>query len=187
MFHNARPSLGPERDDVALMTAGSIDTPSAPRLTENLERQRLAFYGDLGQRQLGALWNVLNALLTPEPRVRAVPHIWPWRDVRPCVIRSGELVTAEEAERRVLYFLNPALPPELSAVTNTLYAGIQLILPGEIARTHHHTPSAIRSIEGEHGYTSARYFATADVMSSAAETTVGTGSSVAAVARPYDG
>ena len=35
----------------------------------------------------------------------------------------------------------------------TLYAGVQLILPGEIARTHHHTPSATRFIiEGELAY-----------------------------------
>jgi gentisate 1,2-dioxygenase len=136
------------------MTAGSVSTPAMPRLTEELQRQRDAFYAEIGQHQVGALWNVLNALLTPEPRVQAVPYLWKWRDVRPRVLRSGELVTAEEAERRVLYFLNPALPPERSAVTNTLYAGIQLILPGEVARTHHHTPSAIRFIvEGEAGYT----------------------------------
>jgi gentisate 1,2-dioxygenase len=129
-------------------------TVTMPTLTRELQAQREAFYADLDTMHLGALWNVLSALLTPEPRVRAVPAIWKWGDVRPRVLRSGELVTAEEAERRVLYFLNPALPKELSAVTNTLYAGVQLILPGEIARTHHHTPSAIRFIiEGERGYT----------------------------------
>jgi gentisate 1,2-dioxygenase len=83
-----------------------------------------------------------------------VPYLWPWSDVRPLIMRAGELVTAEEAERRVLYFLNPGLPPEQLRVVGSLYAGIQLILPGEVARTHHHTPSATRFIiEGELAYT----------------------------------
>ena len=30
------------------MTAGSIDTPAAPRLSESHDRQRLAFLADLG-------------------------------------------------------------------------------------------------------------------------------------------
>lgn len=125
-----------------------------PSLDENLIRQREEFYREIGQHDLAALWNVLAALLTPEPRVRSVPVLWKWSDVRPRVLRSGELVTAAEAERRVLYFMNPGLPRELSAVTNTLYAGVQLILPGEKAVTHRHTPNAIRFIiEGELGYT----------------------------------
>jgi gentisate 1,2-dioxygenase len=91
--------------------------------------------------------------LTPEPHVRSQPCLWRYEDVRPRVLRAGELVTAEEAERRVLMLLNPGLEGKMAA-TATLYAGIQLILPGEVARTHHHTPAAIRFvIEGEGGYT----------------------------------
>ena len=102
---------------------------------------------------MGALWNVLGNALTKEPRTRSVPYLWKWSDVRPRVLRSGELVTAEEAERRVLMLLNPGLPPEKMVAVGTLYAGVQLILPGEIARTHHHTPSATRFIiEGELAY-----------------------------------
>jgi gentisate 1,2-dioxygenase len=63
-------------------------------------------------------------------------------------------MTAEEAERRVLMLINPGLEGKPAATSN-LFAGIQLLLPGEIARTHHHTPSALRFvIEGEGGYTS---------------------------------
>src|SRR5438105_15050867 len=91
----------------------------AAGLTSEVVLSRKAFYTDLEHHQMGALWNVLNALLTPEPRVQALPHSWKWSDVRPRVLRSGELVTADEAERCVLYFLNPALPTERSAVTDT--------------------------------------------------------------------
>jgi gentisate 1,2-dioxygenase len=129
-------------------------TAAPTTLSAQLSEAREAFYRELPRHAMGALWNVLSNALTPEPRVRSTPYLWSWRDVRPWVLRSGELVTAEEAERRVLMLLNPTLPPEQTKVVGNLYAGVQLILPGEIARTHHHTPNAIRFIiEGNGGYT----------------------------------
>jgi len=53
----------------------------------------------------------------------------------------------------VLVFENPAMRGQ-SKITNSLYAGLQLILPGEIAGAHRHTASAIRLIlDGEGAYT----------------------------------
>jgi gentisate 1,2-dioxygenase len=46
-------------------------------------------------------------------------------------MRAGTAITAEEAVRRVLILENPALRGQ-SAVTQSLYAGLQLILPGEV-------------------------------------------------------
>jgi len=71
--------------------------------------ERQAFYDDLQQFSMGPLWAVLGEALTPEPRVKSVPCLWRYADVRPRVLRAGELVTAEEAERRVLMLLNPGL------------------------------------------------------------------------------
>jgi gentisate 1,2-dioxygenase len=63
------------------------------------------------------------------------------------------LITAEKAERRVLVLENPALRGQ-SQITTSLYAGVQLILPGEAAPTHRHTASALRLImEGRGAYT----------------------------------
>ena len=122
-------------------------------LSPELMAEREAFYGELPQFGMKPLWTVLGDALTPEPRVKSVPYIWRWRDVRPRMLRAGELVTAEEAERRVLMLLNPGLEGRIAA-TSTLFTGMQLILPGEVAPTHHHTPSAIRFIvEGEGAYT----------------------------------
>src|SRR6186997_60475 len=137
-----------------IMVVTSVtSTAQRSALTDELQAQRAAFYDQLPAFGMGALWNVLGNALTKEPRTKSVPYIWRWQDVRPRVLRSGELVTAEEAERRVLMLLNPALPPEKMVAVGTLYAGVQLILPGEIARTHHHTPSATRFIiEGELAY-----------------------------------
>jgi hypothetical protein len=65
----------------------------------------------------------------------------------------GTLITAREAERRVLVLENPGLRGA-SSITRTLYAGLQLILPGEVAPSHRHTQSALRFVpEGKGAYT----------------------------------
>jgi gentisate 1,2-dioxygenase len=69
-------------------------------------------------------------------------------------MEAAELITAKEAERRVLVLENPGLRGQ-SRATHTLYAGLQLIMPGEIAPAHRHTASAIRFIiDGAGAYTS---------------------------------
>ena len=123
--------------------------PVAPNRTA----EREAFYAELTPRNMAPLWEVLRALITPEPVTPCVPVLWRYDDVRPFLMRSGELITAREAERRVLILENPALKGKAS-VTHTLYAGLQLILPGEVAPAHRHSQSALRFvIEGEGAFT----------------------------------
>jgi gentisate 1,2-dioxygenase len=87
-----------------------------------------------------------------EPRSKAVPHLWHWRDLRPQAMRAGELVGTQQAERRVLRLTNPELPG--MSASNTLVANIQIVMPGEIARAHRHSAAALRLIiEGGGGYT----------------------------------
>jgi gentisate 1,2-dioxygenase len=82
-----------------------------------------------------------------------VPALWRYNEIRPLLMEAGELITAEQAERRVLVLENPGIRG-LSQITQSLYAGVQLILPGEIARTHRHVASALRFvIESEGAYT----------------------------------
>jgi gentisate 1,2-dioxygenase len=114
---------------------------------------RDAFYAELAPRHMAPLWEVLHGLVTREPVTPCVPALWRYDEVRPYLMRSGALITAREAERRVLVLENPALPGK-SSITHTLYAGFQLILPGEVARAHRHTQSALRFvIEGEDAFT----------------------------------
>jgi gentisate 1,2-dioxygenase len=87
------------------------------------------------------------------PGTAARPAIWRWSDTRPVLMRACELITAKQAERRVLMLENPALAGT-TFITPSLYAGLQAILPGEIARTHRHTPNALRFVvAGEGAYT----------------------------------
>lgn len=119
----------------------------------NIESARTGYYDSLAPHALAPLWTVLKSLVTPEPRTPMFAHRWSYDDVRPLLVRAGELISAEEAERRVLILENPAAPGA-AAITRTLYAGIQLLLPGEIAPCHRHSQSALRFVlEGAGAYT----------------------------------
>jgi gentisate 1,2-dioxygenase len=116
-------------------------------------QQRQQLYRDMDPLNMTPLWEVLHALVPRQPATPCVPAIWHYEQVRPLLMRAGEAITAEEAVRRVLILENPALRGQ-SAVTQSLYAGLQLILPGEIAPSHRHTQSALRFIvEGSGAWT----------------------------------
>ncbi|AUW60032.1 gentisate 1,2-dioxygenase [Sphingobium sp. SCG-1] len=113
-----------------------------------------AFRTDLAANHLAPLWEIMRKLAALEPAKGGAPMHWSWNDLRNRVMRAGELVTAEEAERRVLVLENAQFPGE-GKVTSSLYGGIQLLLPGEVAPSHRHTASALRLVmEGGGGYTS---------------------------------
>jgi gentisate 1,2-dioxygenase len=108
------------------------------------------FFEALPPLSLAPLWTRYQQLLTPTPQGQARPYLWRYAALRPHLLRAGELVSTTEAERRVLMLLNPGLEGA-AATTPTLFAGMQLILPGEIARAHRHSPAAIRVIVEGHG------------------------------------
>ncbi len=114
---------------------------------------RKAYYERIAQHSMTPLWEVLGALVPPSPRPTAAPAFWAYAKVREQVMEAGALISAEEAERRVLIFENPALRSQ-SCITNSLYAGLQLIMPGEVAPAHRHSQSALRLVlDGEGAYT----------------------------------
>jgi gentisate 1,2-dioxygenase len=108
------------------------------------------FFEALQPLHLAPLWMRYQQLLTPTPQGKARPYLWRYAELRPHLLRAGELVSTKEAERRVLMLLNPGLEGA-AATTPTLFAGMQLLLPGEIARAHRHSPAAIRVIVEGHG------------------------------------
>jgi gentisate 1,2-dioxygenase len=122
-------------------------------LTKTLHPDRAQLYADMSPHNLTPLWEVLHALVPPQPATPCVPAMWKYDEVRPLLMRAGAAITAEEAVRRVLILENPALRGQ-SCITQSLYAGLQLILPGEVAPSHRHTQSALRFIvEGSGAYT----------------------------------
>src|ERR1700730_8423183 len=114
---------------------------------------RREYYDRIAEHNLAPLWERLHALVPHSPEPAAKPARWRYLTVRPHVIASGSLLSTEEAERRVLILENPGMPGQ-SKITGSLYAGLQLLLPGERARAHRHTASALRLIlEGSNAYT----------------------------------
>lgn len=110
------------------------------------------FYAALGEFHVQPLWTQ-PGLLPPEPVSKAVPHVWRYREMRELLLRAGEIVDTKEAERRVLMLMNPGLAGAAAAATN-LYAGLQLVLSGEVAPAHRHAASALRFvIEGSGAFT----------------------------------
>ena len=115
--------------------------------------ERRAFYAKIDKQSLTPLWLSLADLVTPEPRSACQPVSWRFDDIRGYMLEAGGLITAKEAERRVLVLENPGLRGQ-SKITTDLYAGVQLVMPGEVAPAHRHTQSALRFVlEGSGAYT----------------------------------
>lgn len=109
----------------------------------------------LTEQNLVPLWPSLRAVLPPvKPALRTRSTCWSYQALRPLLLRAGELTPMEKAERRVLVMANPGHGLEKMQATSTIYLGMQLLLPGEWAPAHRHTPNAVRMIvEGKGAYT----------------------------------
>jgi gentisate 1,2-dioxygenase len=115
--------------------------------------EREAFYRNIDGENLSALWNVMGDLITREPKSACRPHLWKFDAIRAYMMEAGKLITAKEAERRVLILENPGLRGQ-SRVTTSLFAGIQMVIPGDVAPAHRHSQSALRFIlEGKGAFT----------------------------------
>lgn len=110
---------------------------------------------DLTKLNLVPLWPSLRAVLPPKvPTRKTRPTFWSYQSLRPLLLRAGELTPMEKAERRVLVLANPGHGLEKMQASAAMYLGMQLLLPGEWAPSHRHTPNAVRMIvEGEGAYT----------------------------------
>jgi gentisate 1,2-dioxygenase len=103
---------------------------------------------------MGPGWNKPEPSLWPAPKSAFVPAHWSYALAKPALDAAGRFVSTELAERRNLILFNP-IPGNHYATARTLIASYQMVLPGEIARTHRHTPNALRLVldTAEHAYT----------------------------------
>ncbi|EXJ93757.1 hypothetical protein A1O1_02150 [Capronia coronata CBS 617.96] len=99
------------------------------------------------------LWNTGAPPTSPAPHTKHIPAVWRYADSKSLLLKAAEVVDPREAERRAVLFINPG-PKSSPHTSDVLLAAHQLILPGEQALCHRHTPFAVRFlIEGEQGYT----------------------------------
>lgn len=107
------------------------------------------------QAGVAPLWPMMrNVLPHGAPNPVTKPGHWAFPALRPLLLRAGELTPVEKAERRVLVLSDPGRGAGAMQATSSIYLGLQLLLPGETAPAHVHTPSAVRIIvEGKGGFT----------------------------------
>src|SRR5579862_4307466 len=118
-------------------------------MTPAIISERRDFYQRISGLHAAPLWEVLSDIVGAAPNPKAVPALWRYETLRPFILESGELITAKEAERRVLMLENPGYAG-LSRVTQSVYAGLQLVRPGETTDGHRRVACALRFIlEGD--------------------------------------
>lgn len=118
---------------------------NAPTKTED------AFHQLIHQNHIWGLWEIASQM-TPHPKPKATAHQWKWSLLKELVKQSASAVPVGD-ERRAMQLFNPGLGGQW-ATTSTLIAAVQVLLPGEVARAHRHSPAAIRFIiEGSGAYT----------------------------------
>lgn len=133
----------PEVEDIRASQIGNL--PQAGREILKLSQR----YDDLN---VSPLWDVMHQMVPPRPNPKAAPTEWHYEDMRPELMKAAEIVSAEEAERRVLILVNETM--KAPCTTDTIYGGLQIVLPGEIAPAHRHRAFALRFIiEGTKGFT----------------------------------
>jgi len=111
------------------------------------------FYRRASEQSVAPLWRVLDGLVTATPVTACRPWRWAYRQVRPYLLEACDLISTGEAQRRVLVLENPGVPGQ-SRITGNLFAGLQIIKPGESAPPHRHVASALRFIiEGHDAFT----------------------------------
>jgi gentisate 1,2-dioxygenase len=110
---------------------------------------------ELTRHNLVPLWPSLRGVLPPHvPTRHTRATMWPYASIKPLLLQAGELTPIEKAERRVLVLANPGHGLEKMQASAAMYLGMQLLLPGEWAPSHRHTPNAVRLIvEGDSAYT----------------------------------
>lgn len=90
-------------------------------------------------------WAKPTPSIYPEPKQFFVPAHWRYADARAALHAAGRLVGTEWAERRNLIMANP-IPGNDYATTRTMVGAYQMVKGGEAARSHRHTPNAMRIV-----------------------------------------
>lgn len=104
-----------------------------------------ALYEMLETVQMKNGWNKPTPSLYPEPKLSYVPAHWKYEHARAALHKAGDLVDSKWAERRNLIMANP-IPGNTYPTVTTLVGAYQMVKAGETARSHRHSPNAMRVV-----------------------------------------
>jgi gentisate 1,2-dioxygenase len=102
-------------------------------------------YPVLSSSRMTPGWHKKRASLWHEPKTQFQPLHWRYAVSRLALDQAAKWIGTELAERRNLLLFNPVGDNDYDTV-RTMVAAYQLLLPGEHARAHWHTPNAMRFI-----------------------------------------
>jgi gentisate 1,2-dioxygenase len=92
-------------------------------------------------------------------QLKAVPHLWRWREIGPYLDRIAAIARAADvppiafADRQQFLLTNPGLGGRLQ-VSSCIRCALSVYNPGDVAPVHRHTPNASRTIlSATGGYT----------------------------------
>lgn len=105
---------------------------------------------DMAQKNLAGHWAMGFESSPPYPVTSVEPCLWKWKDIFESLMRAGEVVSLEQAERRTVRLVNPGIK-ERRATTHTIHLSFQYVKTGEHARPHRHTAAAFRFVLKGHG------------------------------------
>lgn len=127
-----------------------VSNPSWPKELEE-------FHRELESVHLGPLWAAISVFNSIEPVAKPVPYLWKRELIEEKLDKAKKLleVGVGSAERRAVFLINPGMadlrPYGWGGTTQTLYAAVQAVNPGEVAPPHRHTSTALRFIMKGHG------------------------------------
>ncbi|MDO7836360.1 cupin domain-containing protein [Sphingobium sp. HBC34] len=122
-------AIAPDALPAAFAAAGDLDAVNAL----------------LPQAGVGPGWAKPKPSVYPQPNRIFVPAHWRAADTRAALDSASRYVDTHMSERRNLIMVNPH-PGNDYATARTLVAAYQLVLAGETARSHRHTPNALRLV-----------------------------------------
>lgn len=102
---------------------------------------------ELAKKNLIGFWSgsIVGFEENIEPKSAVLPYLWKWSDIYDGLMKAREVVSLEMSERRTVRLANPGLP-ETGFASPTIHMSVQLVRPGEVARAHRHTITAIRFV-----------------------------------------
>ncbi|KAF2173953.1 hypothetical protein M409DRAFT_16223 [Zasmidium cellare ATCC 36951] len=134
------------------MASTTNTTTASVQPVDSKTQRKKSLLADLDTLNVAPLWAQMKRVNPPLPKPNAIPFVWRYDQLRPKLMQAGELISEQEAERRVLMLINPKT--DIPCTTDTIFGGLQLVIPNETAPAHRHTAFAMRFIiEGTGGFT----------------------------------
>jgi gentisate 1,2-dioxygenase len=93
---------------MTIVTIANINSLVAEDTPQESQDTTHALLENLESHHTKPLWAQMERLNPPLPNPTAIPHVWKYDQIRPHLLKAGELVTEKQAERRVAMLVNPA-------------------------------------------------------------------------------